>query len=270
MADHSDFRADPWSRLAGTVRSYLRITYGTTAEARAEVRRLNSMHRAVRGTVPGGGAYNARDPDLALWVHATLVDSTIVGAHAWLAPLSPDERARIYSESLPVARAFGIPADRLPPDIDAFRVYLAEMTGPSGPVHPGPLARELAAVILAPRPGPAIRTISGAVAPYVPSPALDALMAVTDRLPAATVSWLMWPSIGLLPPAIRAAYGLRWGPLERAVSAWLVTGWRTWNAILPPGVRQMPQALAADRRLATAPVPAPAAGPGPHDLPPHG
>ena len=26
---HSDFRADPWARLAGTLRSYLRIVYGT-------------------------------------------------------------------------------------------------------------------------------------------------------------------------------------------------------------------------------------------------
>ncbi|HEY5495455.1 MAG TPA: oxygenase MpaB family protein, partial [Candidatus Limnocylindrales bacterium] len=27
VAQHSDFRADPWSRLAGTLRSYLRIIY---------------------------------------------------------------------------------------------------------------------------------------------------------------------------------------------------------------------------------------------------
>ena len=251
VAEHSDFRDDPWRRLAGTVRSYLRITYGTTAEARAEVRRLNALHRAVRGTIPGGGVYSARDPDLALWVHATLVDSTIVGAHEWLAPLSVDERARIYRESLPVARAFGIPPDRLPPDIDAFGAYLDGMLAPDGPVHPGPLARDLAAVILAPRPGPAIRTISGAFDAVVPRPATRAVTAVGDRLPAATVGWLMWPSIGLLPPSIRAAYGLRWGPLERAVSAWLVTAWRSWNSILPGSFRHMPQALAADRRVAT-------------------
>ena len=35
---HSDFRADPWGRLAGTLRSYLRIVYGTTPAARAEIR----------------------------------------------------------------------------------------------------------------------------------------------------------------------------------------------------------------------------------------
>src|SRR4029077_8097333 len=76
--DHSDFRADPWRRLAGTLRSYLTIVYGSTAAARAEIRRLNTLHRGITG--PG---YAARDPELALWVHATLVDSTMAVADAW-------------------------------------------------------------------------------------------------------------------------------------------------------------------------------------------
>jgi uncharacterized protein (DUF2236 family) len=49
---------------------------------------------------------------------------------------------------------------------------------------------------------------------------------------------------------IRDAYGFRWGPIERAISAWLVTAWRAWNPILPTSFRQMPQALAAERRIA--------------------
>ena len=48
---HSDFRADPWARLAGTLRSYLRIVYGTTTTARAEIRRLNGLHRTIGGPV---------------------------------------------------------------------------------------------------------------------------------------------------------------------------------------------------------------------------
>src|SRR3954469_10803177 len=65
---HSDFRADPWARLAGTLRSYLRIVYGTTAQARGEIGRLNGLHRSIAGPVrdPGiaarfGEAYEARD-----------------------------------------------------------------------------------------------------------------------------------------------------------------------------------------------------------------
>ena len=260
VAGHSNFRADPWARLAGTLRSYLRIVYGTTAEAQAEIRRLNALHGSVRGSLPSGGTYDARDPELALWVHATLIDSTLATAGAWLSPLDGGARARGYEESRPVGRAFGIPDRLLPADIDAFDAYVDTMLGSGGPVRPDPLARELAAVILRPPPGPALRTMAGALAPWLPWPSLvDGIAAAGDQVPPAAVAWLMWPSIGLLPPPIREAYGLHWGALERAVAAWLVTGWRGWSATLPASVRQMPQALAADRRVRQA---------GPHHQPP--
>ncbi len=223
VAEHSDFRSDPWIRLRGTLRSYLTIVYGTGTAARSEIRRLNALHRTITGV-----GYRARDPDLSLWVHATLVDSTIVVADRWLEPLSRGRRARYYAETLPIGRAFGIPASLLPGDVDAFDDYVARMLAPDGPVQVGPLARDLAAVVLNPPLGPIV-------------PALAAV-------PARAYAWTLWPAIGLLPPDVRAAYGLPWGRLERAVAAWLVAGWRLWRPLLPPGFRQMPRALAADRR----------------------
>jgi uncharacterized protein (DUF2236 family) len=224
VAEHSDFRADPWRRLDGTLRSYLRIIYGSTAAARGEIRRLNTLHRSIRGD-----HYDARDPDLSLWVHATLVDSTIVVNDAWAGPLSRDRAAQFYEETKPIARAFGVPDAALPADLDAFDGYLAAQMGPAGPVRVGPTARELAEAILHP-----------------PLPGVLARTGLHPRL----YDWTLWPSIGLLPPSIREAYGFDWGWRERAVDAWLVTAWRAWNNVLPPGFRQMPQALAADRRVA--------------------
>ena len=247
--EHSTFREDPWGRLAGTLRSYLRIVYGTTAEARAEVGRLNRLHRAIRGEHRAVGPYDARDPELRLWVHATLVDSTLAAADAWLGPLGASARAQVYSESLPVGRAFGIPPDLLPPDVGAFDRYVAAMLDPTGPVRPGPLARELAEVILHPPPGPAIRTLIDAAPGVVPPAVRRAIGDAGGVVPAGAVAWLLWPSIGLLPAGLRSAYGLRWGPVERAVAAWLVGTWRGWNAILPDGFRTMPQARAAERRV---------------------
>ena len=49
VAEHSNFREDPWRRLDGTIRSYLTIVYGSTPAARAEVRRLNELHRGISG-----------------------------------------------------------------------------------------------------------------------------------------------------------------------------------------------------------------------------
>ncbi len=225
VADHSDFRADPWPRLQATLRSYLTIVYGTSSAARAEIRRLNGLHRAI-----AGAGYTARDPDLSLWVHATLVDTTMVAHDAWLEPLSRASRARYYDETLPIGRAFGIPDRLLPADLEAFEAYVAGMLAPGGAVRVSPLARELAAAVLHPPLGPVI-------------PALAAL-------PPAAYAWTLWPAVAMLPASVRADYGFRWGPLERGVAAWLVAGWRLWRPLLPASFRQMPQATAADRRVA--------------------
>lgn len=226
VEEHSDFRADPWRRLQATLRSYLAIVYGTTTAARAEIRRLNGLHRSI-----AGAGYTARDPDLSLWVHATLVDTTIAAYDAWLEPLSRDRRRRYYEETVPIGRAFGVPADLLPADLDAFEAYVASMLAPAGPIRVSAVARDLADAVLHPPLGPVLPALR-----WVPAP---------------LYSWTLWPSIGLLPASVRADYGFRWGPFERAVAGWLVTSWRAWRPLLPVSFRQMPQALIADRRLAT-------------------
>lgn len=227
VADHSDFREDPWRRLRATLRSYLAIVYGTTMTARAEIRRLNELHRTIEGQ-----GYRARDPELSLWVHATLVDTTIVAHDAWVEPLDRDRRARYYAETLPIGRAFGVPASLLPADLDAFESYVDGMLAAGGPVRVSAAARELAYAVLHPPLGPVVPALAG--------------------MPSALYAWTLWPAIGLLPDGVRGEYGLRWGPFEQAIAAWLVVGWRAWRPILPPSFREMPQALAADRRIASA------------------
>jgi uncharacterized protein (DUF2236 family) len=224
VADHSDFRADPWRRLQGTLRSYLTIVYGTATAARAEIRRLNGLHRTIRG--PG---YHARDPELSLWVHATLVDSTVVVADRWLEPLSRERRRRYYEETRPIGLAFGIPDALLPADLDAFDAYVEGSIGPAGPVHPNAVARDLAEAVLHPPLGPVI-------------PALA-------RVPPSLYSWTLWPAVGLLPPSIRREYGFTWGGPQALVETWLVSTWRAIRPALPVGFRQMPAARAADRRI---------------------
>ncbi len=251
---HSDFRSDPWARLAGTLRSYLRIVYGTGTAARAEIRRLNELHRTVTGPIRDdgaagrfGGSYAARDPGLSLWVHATLIDSTLATIDAWLEPLSRDRRARFYAETLPIGRLFGVPEPMLPADIDAFDAYVASMLDTAGPVHPMPVARSLASVILHPplaplaERGPVARrlgTLAGPVATLLRS------------VPSGAVDWLLVPSTGLLPLQTREEYGLPWSTREQAISAWLVTAWSAWRPLLPTTFRWFPQALEADARIA--------------------
>jgi uncharacterized protein (DUF2236 family) len=253
VAQHSDFRADPWGRLAATLRSYLRIVYGTPAAARAEVARLNRLHARVTGPVTDpdaaaahGPRYRALDPALSLWVHATLIDSLLVANDRWATPLSAADRERFYAETRPVGRAFGVPDDVLPHDIDAFDAYVASMLAAGGPVHPSPIARELAPSILQP---PLEGVVAGRVDALL-GPVAPAVRRALGIVPQPAVDALLLPAVGLLPARTREEYGLRWGPVERAIDAWLVTAWRFWMPRVPTSLRWFPQALAADARAA--------------------
>jgi uncharacterized protein (DUF2236 family) len=238
---HSDFREDPWRRLQGTIRSYLRVVYGTKTQAQAEISRLNSLHRSIRGTVRDpvalatsrSGRYSARDPELSLWVHATLVDSTIVAYDAWIEPLTRGQRAAYYSETRPIGRAFGISDALLPADFEAFEAYMDQMLAPDGPVHVTPTARELARYVLRPSLGPIFRPLG-----ILPAPLYD---------------WTTWPGIGLLPDHMRAEFGLPWTPVHRAVATWLLAGWQFWRPLLPVGFRTFGQAMKAEARAGSAP-----------------
>jgi uncharacterized protein (DUF2236 family) len=233
---HSDFRRDPWTRLRRTLHSYMRIVYGSTSEARGEIRRLNRYHRAILGPIEDpaargrfGNRYDARDPELSLWVHATLVESVATAYQAWIAPLSAEERSRLYDESRPIGRAFGIPESILPADLVAFDRYFADMRGRDGPVHPSPKARELAGYVLAPR--------------------LDAWIPSLGWVPPTVYSWLQWPALALLPEDLREEFAIPWSPVHDAVAAWLKSGMSAWRPLVPPGLRWFPQALRAFDRV---------------------
>jgi uncharacterized protein (DUF2236 family) len=229
VSQHSDFRADPWGRLTGTLTSYLRIVYGDTKAARRELRRLNRLHRSVQGPVVdptaqslAGMTYQARDPRLSLWVHFTLIDSTMAAYDAWIEPLGVARRAAFYAETVPIGLAFGIPASILPADYRAFEAYGRDMLRTDGPIQVTDTARSLVPTILHPPLGP------------LPPPLYD---------------WVLWPGLALLPDRIRAAYGIPAGAGRAAVGTWLSEGFRFWGHVLPGPLRWMPQARAADRRV---------------------
>src|SRR5437764_11243732 len=66
VADHSDFRRDPMSRLQRTLDATNTIVFGSEEQARQTAAAIQRVHDTVTG--PG---YRANDPDLLLWVHAT-------------------------------------------------------------------------------------------------------------------------------------------------------------------------------------------------------
>ena len=76
VSDHSRFREDALRRLRRTPRTVNHIVFGTRHEA-AEMRaRVTAAHDRVTGPtspgIPGPSVYSAFEPDLLLWVLATL------------------------------------------------------------------------------------------------------------------------------------------------------------------------------------------------------
>src|SRR4029077_14299777 len=135
--------------------------FGTKAEADAIGAGVRAAHTRVRGRTttqlgrfPAGTPYAADDPALMLWVHATLVETSLSAYQRYERSLSRAEQERYYGEMATVARIFGPPGDVIPAGLGEFRDYYdAQIAGSTITVTPP--AREIAAVILdAPLPLP--------------------------------------------------------------------------------------------------------------------
>ena len=185
-------------------------------------------HRAILGPIEDplprgrfGSRYDARDPELSLWVHATLVESVATAYEAWIAPLPAEERSRLYDESRPIGRAFGIPESLLPADLDAFDRYFADMRGRDGPVHPR--RRRLA--------NSRATSSRRDSMHWIPS---------LGWVPPTVYSWLQWPAVALLPEDLREEFAIPWSPVHDAVAAWLKSGMSAWRPLVPPAPAMVP------------------------------
>jgi uncharacterized protein (DUF2236 family) len=178
VAEHSDYRRDLWSRLLRTLRALYLITYGSKDEADAIGAAVRAAHMRVHGRTttplgrfPAGTHYSAADPELMLWVHATLVEVSLAAYQRYERTLSAAEQEAYYREMAVVAQIFGTPAAVIPGSLREFRDYFdAQIAGTTIAVTPP--AREIAAVILdAPLPAlmrfvtPAHRMATGAHLP---------------------------------------------------------------------------------------------------------
>lgn len=193
VVDHSGYDRDLWRRLLRTLRALYLITFGDTEEADLAGAAVQAVHRRVHGELrtrlgrfPAGTPYSACDPELMLWVHTTLVYSSIAAYERFVGTLTDRERDRYVEEMNVVAQLFGTPSSILPSSYSAHRdFFLAQLRGDTIGVTPP--AREVAAVIMA-----------------TPLPAPMRLLVPAHRLATAR----------LLPTRLRDEYGLRWTGLH--------------------------------------------------------
>jgi uncharacterized protein (DUF2236 family) len=119
VADHSDFRRDAFGRLTNTLDLTLTVAFGDEDQRRAALARVADTHRRVTG-MRGHRPYRALDPELLMWVHATLVDSALVTYQRFVGSIGPVARDRYHEEMQRQAVAFGVPKDRVPRSFEDF------------------------------------------------------------------------------------------------------------------------------------------------------
>lgn len=109
VAQHSDFRSDPWGRLFRTAEYVGVTTYGTTREAERAAAKVRGVHRKLGGIEPESGrAYRVDDPQLLLWVHCVEAESFLTTAIRSGLRMSAQERDRYYAEQVSNARLIGL------------------------------------------------------------------------------------------------------------------------------------------------------------------
>ena len=216
---HSDFRRDPFGRFHRTANTSLDAVFGDTSRARRALRRIDARHVAVRGRSQDGQHYRAQDPELLLWVQATLVLTSLRWYELVAGRLPPADRQRYWDEGKVFARALGVPDELLPPTIGDLERYERDMLATA--VVPDGTSRRVAQAVLHPFSG-------------LP----DAMYWPTDVIAA-----------GLLPPSLRDSLGLPWGTAERLFFRSVIVTMRFWRALAPGWLATVPHAKLYDRRV---------------------
>jgi uncharacterized protein (DUF2236 family) len=219
VAAYSDFQQRPLHRMRRTVGYMLGIVYGDSREMQHVADVVNAVHRRIVG--PG---YSASDPDLQVWVGATLYDSTVMLYERVMGPLPAEQRGELLREYGVLATALRCPADKWPADVNTFRAY---WDGMIATLEVSDEARGIARGVLYPA------NIPVALRPLAP----------VNRLVTA----------GLLPARIRDGFGLSWSAArQRALDTGFAIARHTYPYVPAPvrhaGVRVYLRDLQRRRR----------------------
>jgi uncharacterized protein (DUF2236 family) len=219
VIEHSRYMTDPLGRAESTFMLGQMLAFGSTRTAREAARTINRLHAYVHGNLKVaagdyavGTTYRAYDPELLLWVHATIVDTVLLLYSTFIRPLSWQEQNTYYQESKQIARLLGLPPSRMPQTVDDLRRYVYTMVY-SNRLAATPQARRLAHQVLFP-------STSAALAPLK--------------------YFNVYLTSALLPPPVRQMYDLHWGPKQQLLFETFAAGLKPIIAHLPPTLRILP------------------------------
>lgn len=130
VAEHSNYRDDPWGRLQRTSTFLAETTFGSAVDAQRAVDRVRGIHRRVHGVAADGRSYTATDPHLLEWVHIAEADSFLKAHQLYgAAPLDQAGRDGYVADMAEIAARLGVvdpprTEEELAQRLDAFRPEL--------------------------------------------------------------------------------------------------------------------------------------------------
>jgi uncharacterized protein (DUF2236 family) len=202
---------DPYARLQRTARVLDTIMFGARDEADASTSAVRRVHARMRGTLPeqvgkfpAGTPWAADDPELLLWILATLADSGALVYGRYVDRLTRRERDAYWDDWRLVGSLFGLVGGDMPQGSGELRDYLRAMLA-GDTLHVSPQARELG-----------IDVVLHPPVPFAARPLLELANFII---------------VGLLPGSIRRQYGLRWDPVRTIV---LTAGAESTRRLLVP------------------------------------
>src|SRR5438876_6754149 len=219
VSAHSSYMTDPFGRSARTFILRQMLAFGSRATAHRAARTINRLHTHVYGTLPEqagayikGAPYKARDPELLLWVHATLIDTILYTYPLFVGPLNQQEQEQYYQESKTLASLLGLSPQDMPETVHDLRQYVDEMVH-SNRLAATPQSRQLARRVIFPR------------TPAFLRPVLHLNAQITNAL---------------LPQPIREIYGIEWSTRQQRAIELSLQGLRMVVSQLPLSLRIFP------------------------------
>jgi len=197
------YERNPWRRLERTLLLTYTITFGTKAEAQAAADAINEVHSRVNGVDEVTGlSYDALDPELLVYVHASLIESALLFERHTVGKLDDEGRQRFHEEQMLAAEMLLVPRESIPPTVPALRGYLREVEA-SGILRFTDAAERVAALFHNPPKEAEWRPV----------------LRLVSRL-----------AFGTLPPTVRSLYGVELTPVGRAA---MRTGFAAIRAARP-------------------------------------
>ena len=225
--EHSVVRDDPLGRARRTFQHVGTMVFGSMPQVMTSANQVRDIHEEIEGEVPmdsgafkRGSEYRANEVAAMIWVHATLWETLAYMYEKMEGELTQAEKDQFYEETKLFAMLFGVPEQALPKDWNAFMAYNRAMWA-----------------------SPQLTV------------AENGIRLKEDLFDPRSI-WMIFPlwvqeqvTAANLPPRIRDEFEMKYGWWQKFNNAWIMSGAKVTQWMLPKSLERNPLYHEANARL---------------------